>query len=389
MMSYSPSTSSAWASVHFIEHSPGGSFIRGLHHYTSQAIIILFGIHLVRVLLVAAFRKPRELIWLTGLLLMPLLIIWAITGNPLAGTQKGVAQIEVEGNIIGSTPLIGPVLQRILIGGTQVGHLTYTHLYFLHVGFLPLVVLGLLAVHLTQVIRHGVSISQEGQASANAGLATEPLAKPYFPYQTIRNMIVLAMILGAISIVSWRHGVPLDAPADPMLAHTPRPEWYFLFLFELRRYFAGDWEFIATIVIPVAALGALALMPLLDRICSRRWSAALRFVTVVAGGGAWTALTLTAAMRDWDDPEYLAATQSSARLAARARILADRQPIGPEGAAALLRDDALTQGPVAVRPALRQLPFARGWGGAGDRCRRPFGPQSLRFRQPPLADGAV
>jgi ubiquinol-cytochrome c reductase cytochrome b subunit len=344
MMSYSPSTSSAWASVHFIEHSPGGSFIRGLHHYTSQAIIILFGIHLVRVLLVAAFRKPRELIWLTGLLLMPLLIFWAITGNPLAGTQKGVAQIEVEGNIIGSTPLVGPVLQRLLIGGTQVGHLTYTHLYFLHVGLMPLVVLGLLAVHLSQVIRHGVSISQEGPLSADAGLGA--LAKPYFPYQTIRNMVVLAMILGAIGVVSWRQGAPLDAPADPMLSHTPRPEWYFLFLFELRRYFAGDWEFIATIVIPIAALAVLAIMPLLDRVCSRRWSAALRFVTVVAGGGAWATLTLTAAMRDWEDPEYRAATQNSARLAARARVLAARQVIPPEGAAALLRDDALTQGPL-------------------------------------------
>lgn len=343
MMSYSPSTSSAWASVHFIEHSPGGSFIRGLHHYTSQAIIILFGIHLVRVLLVAAFRKPRELIWLTGLLLMPLLVIWAITGNPLAGTQKGVAQIEVEGNIIGSTPLVGPVLQRLLIGGTQVGHLTYTHLYFLHVGLMPLVVLGLLGVHLTQVIRHGVSISQQ-TASADAGL--DARARPYFPYQTIRNMVVLAMILGVVAVVSWRQGAPLDAPADPMLGNMPRPEWYFLFLFELRRYFAGDWEFVATIVIPVAALAALAIMPLLDRVCSHRWSAALRFVTVVAGGGAWAALTLTAAMRDWEDPEYRAATQQSAVLAARARVLADRQAIGPEGAAALLRDDALTQGPL-------------------------------------------
>lgn len=343
MASYSPSTNSAWASVHFIEHSPGGTFIRGLHHYTSQAIIILFGIHLLRALLVGAFRKPRELIWLTGLLLMPLLIIWAITGNPLAGTQKGVAQIEVEGNIIGSTPLIGPILQRILIGGTQVGHLTYTHLYFLHVGLMPLVVLSLLALHLTQVIRHGVSISE---TTGSAEVGNNALAKPYFPYQTIRNMIVLAMILGTIASVSLRQGAPLDAPADPMLAQMPRPEWYFLFLFELRRYFAGDWEFVATIVIPVAALAALASMPLLDRVCLKRWSAAVRFVTVVAGGGAWAALTLTAAMRDWDDPEYLAATRASARLAARARVLADRQAIGPEGAAALLRDDPLTQGPL-------------------------------------------
>jgi ubiquinol-cytochrome c reductase cytochrome b subunit len=338
MTTYSPSTNSAWASVHFIEHSPGGAFIRGLHHYTSQAIIILFGIHLIRVFLVAAFRAPRELIWLTGLALMPLLVIWAITGNPLAGTQKGVAQIEVEGNIIGSTPLIGPILQRILIGGSQVGHLTFTHLYFLHVGLMPVVVLGLLLVHLNQVYRHGVTVSQ------SAGDETRAL--PYFPYQTIRNLIVLGMVLGTIAILSWRRGAPLDAPADPSLAHSPRPEWYFLFLFELRRYFAGDWEFVATIVIPLAALGTLAAMPLVDRFCSKRVSACLRSLTVIAGGGAWAALTLTAAMRDWNDAEFQAATRANAELAVRARLLAGGQAIPPEGAAALLRDDAKTQGPL-------------------------------------------
>ena len=339
MTTYSPSMNSAWASVHFIDHAPGGAFIRGLHHYTAQAIIILFGIHLIRVFAVGAFRAPRELIWMTGLLLMPLLIFWGITGNPLAGTQKGVAQIEVEGNIIGSTPLVGPMLQRMLIGGSQVGNLTFTHLYFLHVGLMPLVVLGLLAVHLNQVIRHGVSISQPERGDATRAL-------PYFPYQTIRNLVVLAMVLGVIAVLSWRPGTPLDAPADPTLAHTPRPEWYFLFLFELRRYFAGDWEFVATIVIPVAVLGALAAMPLVDRFCSSRTSAGLRFLTVIAGGGAWAGLTLTAVMRDWNDADYQAATQNSAALAARARVLADRQAIPPEGAVALLRDDVKTQGPL-------------------------------------------
>ena len=136
MATYSPSVTSAWASVHYIEQSGYGSFIRGLHHYASHALIILFAIHTIRVLLRAGFRPPGELIWVTGLLLIPLVIVWAITGNPLAGTVKGMAQIEVEGSIIGSTPVIGPLIRRILLGGDDVGHLTLTHLYFLHVGLI-------------------------------------------------------------------------------------------------------------------------------------------------------------------------------------------------------------------------------------------------------------
>lgn len=338
MMSYSPSINSAWASVHFIEHSPGGAFIRGVHHYASHGILILFGIHLMRVLLVGAFRAPRELIWLTGLLLMPLLLVWAISGNPLAGTQKGMAQIEVEGNIIASTPLVGPTLQRILIGGDQIGHLTLTHLYFLHVGLMPLVVLGLLAVHLSQVYRHGVSIAQTAAAGSEA--------RPYWPYQTVRNMIVLAMVLGTIALLAWRIGAPLDAPADPRLAHSPRPEWYFLFLFEVRRYFTGDWEFVATMVIPLAALGALAAIPFIERRCSSRVGAVLRCLTVIIGGGAWAGLTLAAVARDRGDSEFQAATANMAALSERTRLLADRQGIPPEGAGVLLRNDPKTQGPL-------------------------------------------
>src|SRR5262245_28120947 len=83
MTVYSPSTSSAWASVHFIEQSAAGSFVRGVHYFAAHALIVVFAIHVLRVLLSGAFRAPRELIWLTGLLLVPIIIGWAVTGNPL------------------------------------------------------------------------------------------------------------------------------------------------------------------------------------------------------------------------------------------------------------------------------------------------------------------
>ena len=278
MLSYSPSTTTAWASVHFIEQSAAGHFLRGLHHYASHALIILCGVHVVRVLLARAFQAPRELLWITGLLMFPLMLVWAISGNPLTGGLKGVSQIEVEGHIIGSTPWVGPLIQRILIGGEEVGHLTLTHLYFLHVGLLPLLVIGLLLFHISQVYRHGLSVAELGGVQDDVSHWTAPnlanLAMPhpmtlmpprlrYFPHQTIRNMIVLTVLLGTISLIAWQHGAPLDAPADPTLPQTPRPEWYFRSLFELRRYFTGDWEFVATIIIPGAVLGFFVLFPML------------------------------------------------------------------------------------------------------------------------------
>ena len=341
MASYSPSIASAWASVHFIDQTAAGRFIRGIHHFASHAMIILLVLHVVRVLIEAKFRKPRELIWVTGLLMIPLVVVWTVTGNPLPGTHKGFAQIEVEGHILGAVPLVGPALQRLLIGGDEVGNLTLTHLYFLHVGLLPLVVGGLCMVHLHQVFRHS-EVRSRLATGEEAGAAR----LPYWPYQSVRNWIVLAGVMGAISLWVWRHGAPLDAPADASLPSMPRPEWYFRWIFELRRSFTGDSEYLITVVLPGVLLGLFMVVPLFDHGVSRRQSFAFRTLIVLGTFCGWSYLTWTSLARDWGDPEYLAMQQQSRELADRARFLADHQHIGTDGAASLLRHDARTQGPL-------------------------------------------
>lgn len=342
MTTYSPSLATAWASVHFIEQDAAGAFLRGVHHFAAQAMIVLFLVHLVRVLLTAAFRAPRELVWITGLLLIPLVLVWAITGNPLPGSQRGMSQIDVEGNIVGTTPVIGPVLQRVLIGGDHVGNLTLTHLYFLHVALLPMIAVLLLGVHVWQVYRHGLSgASLKGRVSG--ARVSRPV--PYWPHQTARNMIVLSVVLGTVAFLAWRVGAPLEVPADPEIAHSPRPEWYFLSLFELRRYFNGPWEVVATLVIPLALLLFLVCLPRIDAACSRRIGTVLRVGVVLLFCGGWGWLTLASVLRDRDDAECQKSEAHLAQLSARARELADGQGVPVEGAVALLRNDPKTQGP--------------------------------------------
>jgi ubiquinol-cytochrome c reductase cytochrome b subunit len=335
MTTYSPSTTSAWASVHYIEQSPAGAFVRGLHYFASHALIVLLALHFVRVLLSAAFRPPRELIWISGLLLMPLIIAWAVTGNPLSASQKGMTQIEVEANILGSTPVVGRALQRLFVGGDEPGHLTLTHLYFLHVGLLPLLTFALLGVHLSQVYKH--ALRQTG--------GDETRQRPYWPYQSLRNAAAVAVVSASLAALAWRKGAPLEAPADASIAILPRPEWYFRCLFELRRYFTGDWEFVATLVLPLATLLLFIAIPLVDLVVRRRVSLVLRTLVLAIGAGGWGWLTWTSLARDWRDPEYLASQEENAALDARARQLADREQIPPAGAALLLRDDPKTQGP--------------------------------------------
>ncbi|RMG32737.1 MAG: hypothetical protein D6725_17090 [Planctomycetota bacterium] len=341
MLSYSPSLSSAWASVRFIEGTPGGAFIRGLHYWVAQALVVLFLVHMTRVVATAAFRAPRELVWITGLLLFPCVLVWAISGNPLSGGQRGLAQIEVESRIIGSTPLIGEHLRRLLLGGDAVGNLTLTHLYTLHCVVIPAGVLLLLSIHISQVYRHGLAPTG---IFKRTGRPT-----PYWPHQTTRNLIALAILVAGLSYAAARWGAPRDVPADPELEHVPRPEWYFLALFELRRHFSGDSEIIATLVIPAAALFFLLALPFLDRVCPRRVSVALRTFIVLGGLGAWGVLTYLPWSRDRHDAAFLAARAEERRLAERAYLLASAFGVPPEGGAAVLRNDPKTWGPILFR----------------------------------------
>ena len=338
MLRYSPSTTTAWASIHYMQQSSAGALVRGLHHWGSQALILVFVVHTILTLVVGAFRAPRELIWITGVLVIPLLAVWIVSGNPLAGTQTGFAQIEVETGILGSTPVLGPILQQIVVGGDRVGNLTLTHMYALHVVVLPLLVGLLLAVHLSQVYRHGVS------AAGADHQRRMPVS--YWPHQTVRNMVLLGVVLGCTAVLAWQYGAPLDVPADPELPHSPRPEWYFLFLFELRSYFGGPWEFVATAVAPGLALLVLLAMPWIDRAMTGGIGTAFRWLLVVAGVVVWVALTAMSVAQDRQDEQFLASRARSAALATRARVLADQQGVPPEGAAALLRQDPQTQGPI-------------------------------------------
>ena len=343
MGTYCPSPATAWASVHFIESAPGGAFIRGLHFWCAQGLIVLGGVHLVSVLLAARFRQPNEIAWLTGVVLLPAIVVWAVTGNPLAGSQDGYAQIDLEARIAGSVPIVGPPIARLLLGGDEVGVLTMTHLYFLHVAIIPIGAGLILLVHLWQIRRHRTILPASIESDA-AEAPPEPML-PYFPYQTIRNMLVLTVLVAALAHLAFHRGAPLHAPADPLLSSSPRPVWYFLFLYELRRYFVGNLEFVATVAIPGACMAVLLSMPWIHARLSRRSGMALRWCVAMAGVGGLCGLTALTVLRDANDPEHGEAVAEAERLADRARQIASQGAFPPEGAVGLLRGDPKTQGP--------------------------------------------
>jgi quinol-cytochrome oxidoreductase complex cytochrome b subunit len=156
---YSPSAQTAWESVYYIQYQmAGGWLLRGIHHFMAQAMIVLLVLHLAQVIIDGAYRAPREINFWIGLVLMQVVLGLALTGYLLPWDQKGYWATQVATNIMGIVPGVGPSLQRIVIGGSDYGHLTLTRFFALHAGLLPFLMMGLIAVHIYVFRRHGITV---------------------------------------------------------------------------------------------------------------------------------------------------------------------------------------------------------------------------------------
>ena len=385
MTAYSPGNSTAWASVYFIQYEMDfGWFVRGLHHFGSQAMVVLLGVHMLQVVIAGAHLPPREINWWLGLALLSVVLGLSLTGYLLPWDQKGYWATQVATYIAGNLPWIGPWVQKIVVGGPVYGHHTLTRFFALHVGILPPLAIVLIIAHLVVFRRHGVTVSRIAlPLGAQGKVATDKEGGWFWPDQAFRDLVASMLIFGVLlSLVLWGHGhkidlaapvqsaasvsdaaanepslyqrwaqagragkgANLDAPADPATGQYPaRPEWYFLFLFQLLKYFEGEREIIATVFIPLGVGALLALLPLLGYGRMRPFGhffGVLVVVGILAGAALLTYLAIDADRRNED---FRNKQEEADQLAKRAVQLADAG-IPEEGAIYLLRRDPLTQG---------------------------------------------
>jgi ubiquinol-cytochrome c reductase cytochrome b subunit len=343
-MDYSPSAQTAWESVNYIQNEMwGGWLLRGLHHYTAQILPALLALHLLQIIIYGAYKAPREVNFWFGLILLQLVLMMALTGYQLPWDQKGFSATKVNLNLLGIVPLVGPAVQRILIGGAEYGHLTLTRFFAVHAGVLPVAVLAVLVVRAYLLRRHGFA----GKRSPKISDA------PFWPDQALRNAVACLAVMATLLYLIVRHriasptgilGAELSPPADPSEPYSAaRPEWYFLFLYQFLKYFPGDREIWGAIVIPGAVMGVLFLMPFIGRSKGgHRFNVGL-ICSLFAVAGILTWLAIAADARD---AGYQAAVKQAAREADRVKVLA-RSPVGipSEGAAVLARTDPFIQGP--------------------------------------------
>jgi quinol-cytochrome oxidoreductase complex cytochrome b subunit len=159
---YVPTPDNAYDSVVYITTQlPAGWFIRGLHHWGASAMVVLTVLHLLRVFFSGAYKYPREATWLTGVVLLIIVVGFGFTGYLLPWDQKAYWATTVGTRIAGVVPVIGPWILRIMRGGDELSAVTLARFFGTHVWVLPAALATLILVHLYLVIRIGITAVPE------------------------------------------------------------------------------------------------------------------------------------------------------------------------------------------------------------------------------------
>ena len=324
-MFYSPSAQTAWESTYYVQHHVwGGWFLRGCHHYMAQAMIVLLVLHLMQVVIDGAYKAPRELNFWFGIALMGVTLALSLTGYLLPWDQKGYWATAVATNLIAEAPLVGPALQKLVVGGVEYGHHTLTRFFALHAGVLPGLLVALVVGHVYLFRRHGIHVKEP-----------RPKRDSYFwPDQVLKDAVAcLAVMLAVIALTLHFRGAPLGPPADPANEFPARPEWYFLFLFQFLKYVPAFW---GAIVIPGFLILWMFLQPFIGN-TEKGHKFNVGFLWCLLAGSA--GLTFLAFSEDGANDKHQAAVAEAEWLAKRVESLAEKKGIPPEGAVALLRRD--------------------------------------------------
>ena len=280
-MYYSPGSQNAWESVYYIQNElQGGWLLRGVHHYMAQGMVVLLPLHLLQVVLCKAYVAPREINYWLGLVLMLIVLALGLTGYLLPWDQKGYWATKVATELM-SLPPGGEQLQRLVVGGSQYGHLTLTRFFALHAGVLPALLVIVLALHVALFRKHGITAK-----------SSESRPDEFFwPGQVFKDAVAcLVLLVAVLGLVIWG-GAELGPPAEPTESYgAARPEWYFLFLFQLLKAVerVGLSEFVGAIVIPTLVMAFLFALPLVAKIRYGHVVNVLVIVVLLCGAGYLT-----------------------------------------------------------------------------------------------------
>jgi ubiquinol-cytochrome c reductase cytochrome b subunit len=306
---YVPAADKAYDSLLYLNYQqPLGWFLRALHYYAGSGMMVMVVVHMTQVFLHGAYKYPRELTWIVGVLLLLCTLGMFFTGQVLRWDPDAYWGLAVGGSMAGRVPVIGPQVVNEVLGGPIIGSAALSRFFALHVFVIPGALLFFLAIHLWLVLKCGISAppvpgervdpktyeaGYEKQLKQGVPFLGEAMLKDAF-----FSALVVVVVVAIAAIVGPKGPT---GPPDPTLSGAnPRPEWPFLWLFALLSLSPPSAETFVILIFPVLLILALFAVPLIsnrgERAPSRRPVAVLSVIVIFTVLGI---LTFQGAASPW------------------------------------------------------------------------------------------
>jgi ubiquinol-cytochrome c reductase cytochrome b subunit len=301
---YVPSAGEAWNSLQALNHDVSlGWYVRALHGWGSDFMVAIVLIHMVQVFLFGAYKYPRELTWIVGVLLLLVTLGMAFTGQVLRFDQDAYWGLGIGASIASRVPLMGPLIVNLMLGGPIIAGATLSRFFALHVFLIPGLLIAFVAVHLLMVLKLGINewpmpgrVVRKATYTREYHELTKKDGLPFVPGAVWKDLFFAAFILLSIAVCAYYFG-PFgpSGPPDPTIIQTaPRPDFFFLWLYAVLSLLPPSMETPALLVGPVVAILALLLLPFLfgegEKSWRRRPIAVLAILLVAVALGTFTRL---------------------------------------------------------------------------------------------------
>ncbi len=292
---YSPSANEAWGSLQFLNHNLAlGWYLRALHGWGSDFMVAIVLIHMVQVFLFGAYKFPRELTWIIGVLLLLLTLGMAFTGQVLRFDQDAYWGLGIGASILSRVPFIGAPLVHLMLGGPIIGAATLSRFFALHVFVIPGLLLAGVGVHVWMVLFHGVSdwpmpgrLVSKSTYMREYHELTQKTGMPFVPDAAWKDAVFAAAIMFSVMACAFFFG-PFgpSGPPDPTIIQTaPRPDVAFLWIYAVLAFLPPSIETPVMLVVPVLVIAGMLVLPLFASEGERHWTrrpVAVLTVSVIA-----------------------------------------------------------------------------------------------------------
>jgi ubiquinol-cytochrome c reductase cytochrome b subunit len=278
---YVPSGAEAWSSLQALNHEVAlGWFIRALHGWGSNFMVAIVLIHMVQVFLFGAFKFPRELTWIIGVLLLLMTLGMAFTGQVLRFDQDAYWGLGIGASIASRIPVLGPLVVNLMLGGPIIAGATLSRFFALHVFVIPGLLIGFVALHLLMVLTLGINdwpmpgrVVRRSTYLREYHDLTSKHGAPFWPYAAWKDVFFAAAILLAVAACALAFGPfgPTGRP-DPTIVQTaPKPDYFFLWLYALLSLLPPSLETPFLLIAPAIAIALLLLLPFIAGEGEKSW----------------------------------------------------------------------------------------------------------------------